>query len=106
MNAMKRSTQERRMTMRTLELDTTEHKFDSVEYNVNVGKKYHSRAVLRKDYEKRGDGILWLLASGVCLKAVYSEKELLNFSSLALGRKKELVELLEKLPTARKVKNV
>lgn len=61
--------------MRTLELDTTEHKFDSVEYNVNVGKKYSSRAVLRKDYEKRGDGILWLLASGVCLKAVYSEKD-------------------------------
>lgn len=34
------------------------------------------------------------------------EKELLNFNNLALDQKKELVELLEKFSTARKMKNV
>ena len=60
--------------MKTITLATDN--FDTLNsFNINNGRSI-VKAVLRRDYEKKGDGIYWALASGACLKSSYSEADI------------------------------
>lgn len=60
--------------MKTIVLATDN--FDKVNtFNINNGRSV-VKAVLRRDYEKKGDGVYWALASGGTLKATYTAEDI------------------------------
>lgn len=57
-------------------LRLSESTFDEANtFTVNTGKRFPATCSLHMDKVKRGDGILWIMQHGACLKASYSQEE-------------------------------
>lgn len=69
--------------MKTLTLATSN--FDQENTFTFEAFKYQNRCSLRRDYEKKGDGIYWALQHSGCLKSSYSNEDRAERRRLASG---------------------
>lgn len=59
--------------------------FDQVNtFKVATGRRVPSVATLRRDYNRRGDGVYWALSSGSILKDVYTNADRAEGARLAV----------------------
>ena len=49
---------------------------------VDVKKLYPARCSLHRDYEKVGDGVLWAMQHGACVKSYYTDADIAESARL------------------------